>query len=105
MAKKIFFGSFLTVFICFLVLYIVGMTGYFDYKQHEKMVITKENMEKFESDVKEGKDIDMTDYMLEEEYDYNNSVSRMGMDLSNNIEKYTKMILGGVFKAIDKAVK
>ena len=36
MAKKIFFGSFLTVFICFLVLYIVGMTGYFDYKQHEK---------------------------------------------------------------------
>lgn len=105
MAKKIFFGSFLTVFICFLVLYIVGMTGYFDYKQHEKMVITKENMEKFESDVKEGKDIDMTDYMLEEEYDYNNSVSRMGMDLSNSIEKYTKMILGGVFKAIDKAVK
>ena len=84
MAKKIFVVSFITMFVCFLVLYIVGLTGYFDYKQHEKMVLTKEN---------------------EEEYDYNNAVSRLGMDLSNNIEKYAKIVLGSVFKAFNEVIK
>lgn len=105
MAKRIFVVSFATMFVCFLALYIVGLTGYFDYKQHEKMLLTKENMKLFEQDIKEGKQVDLKDYMLDEEYDYNNNVSRLGMDLSNNIQKYTKIVLGGIFEAVDKVVK
>lgn len=105
MAKKIFVVSFITMFVCFLVLYIVGLTGYFDYKQHEKMVLTKENMEIFEQDIKEGKEVDLKNYVNEEEYDYNNAVSRLGMDLSNNIEKYAKIVLGSVFKAFNEVIK
>ena len=105
MAKRIFFMSFTGLFVCFFVLYIVGITGYFDYKQHEKMVITKENMELFEKDVKEGKEVDVNSYMMEEEYDYNNSLSRFAIDLSNGIEKYTKKFIGGAFKALDKVVE
>lgn len=105
MAKRIFLVGFITMFVCFLALYIIGLTGYFDYKQYEKMTITKEKMEIFEQDVKEGKEVDIKNYMSDEEYDYNNTVSRLGMDLSNNIEKYTKLVLGSIFKAFDEVVK
>lgn len=105
MAKRIFIGTFIMMFVCFLALYIIGLTGYFDYKQYEKMILTKENMEKFESDVNEGKQVDIKDYMKDETYDYNNNISKIGMDLSDNIEKYTKMFIGGIFKAFDKVVE
>ena len=105
MAKKLFIISFTLSFICFLVFYIIGLTGYYDYKQHEKMVLTKENMKKFEDDVASGTKVDIKDYMKEETYDYNNGVSKMGMNISNQIEKYTKIVIGGMFKAFDKVVE
>lgn len=105
MGKRIFIGSFIFMFVCFLALYIIGLTGYFDYKQYEKTKLTKENMEKFENDVNEGKQVDIKDYMQNDVYDYNNNISKIGLDISNNIEKYTKMLIGGAFKAFDKVVE
>ena len=47
----------LLILICFsfVVSYIIYQTGYYEYKLQNRAVLTKEQMEQFETDVNEGK--------------------------------------------------
>ena len=87
----------------FLGLYISQMTGYYEYTESKKTTLTKSAMERFEQDIKEGKEIKAGNY-LEQEKDYNNKASTLGMKVSSLIEKGFNKAMNGLFQEISKAI-
>lgn len=85
-------------FVSFLTLYFSQKSGYFEYEQYKKTSLTKEQIEKFEQDIKDGKQVDITNYLDNKDKDYSNKVSNLGLSLSKGIEKTIK---GGLNKVID----
>ena len=53
----------LVFFLIFMALYIALESGYYDVKMGRKATITEEKLEEFENDVKEGKRVDLKDYL------------------------------------------
>ena len=81
----IIFISFL--FVIYLALFITQSTGYYELKSHNEMLVTKENMKRFERDVESGKDITLSDYVESNKRDYTSNVSELGNKTSSLIEK------------------
>lgn len=81
---KVFLLSF---FIIFLVMYFSSSNGYYQYELNKKTNLTQEAIQRFEQDVKDGKEIDINNYLVNEKKDYSNNFSKMGLNLSNNIKK------------------
>ena len=44
-------------------LYLSQSTGYFEYRNSKKVALTNKQIEKFEQDVKEGKNVDIENYI------------------------------------------
>ena len=78
----------LVLFVIFLILYISKEAGYYDYKAHNKAVLTKEAIEQFESDVESGKNVVIKDYLVDEYVDYSNLVTDLGYNTGNLIESF-----------------
>lgn len=91
------------IFMCYISLYYLSINGYYEYKEYNKMSLTKESMEKFEQDIKDGKDISINDYITDYK-DYTNSVSNLGYKTGEYLEKFMNKGLGGVFKVLSKLV-
>lgn len=89
--------------VLFLGLYISGMTGYYKYSETEKSVLTEEAMERFEEDIKQGKKIDVSNY-LEETKNYNNVFSSLGLKTSALIEKGFNKAMTSLFKQLSKVI-
>ena len=80
--KKAFNFLFLVIIVFFLSLYFSRYkSDYYD----NKNILTKEAIEQFEKDVKDGKQIIAKNYIPEEK-DYSNKVSSFGIKTSNVIE-------------------
>ncbi len=78
----------LVFFIIFIAIYFTGLTDLYEYQQYNKMSITKEAIERFESDVEEGKNIIIEDYLEITAKDYSNSLSKLGNKTSNFFENF-----------------
>ena len=89
--------------ILFLGLYVSQMTGYYEYSESKKQALTEDAIQRFEQDVKEGKEINAKDY-LQEEINYNNALSNIGMKLSSLIEKGFNKAMNGLFNEISKTI-
>jgi len=87
----------LTVLILFLSLYFGKYTN--EYYEN-KSILTDEAIARFESDLKEGKEIDAKNYMIEEK-DYNNKASKIGRKTSKIIEKSFTKGLKYLMKYVD----
>lgn len=97
------------VFVCsifiilFFALYLSQYTGYYDYSSSKKNILTDSAIEKFEADVKSGKNIDSSNYLVKEK-NYNNKLSRLGMKTSNVIEKLFEKGMRMIFKELNNIV-
>ena len=80
---NIFLRLMLFLFIIFIVLYIMTKTGYYENKLHEKTILTDEKIKQFEADIKEGKEISLDSYYIEEKPDYSSTISNLGKNISN----------------------
>ena len=89
----------LLFFIMFIALYFTSITDLYQYKQYNKMTITKEAMKRFESDVESGKDITISDY-LGTVKDYSNGISDLGYKTSDVVSKFMSSGIKRVFKVI-----
>lgn len=85
-------------------LYYLSESGYYDYKEYNKMVMTEEAMKQFESDVASGKDITLNDYLETQYKDYSNNVSELGLKTSEALESFITKGIGGFFKVVSKLV-
>ncbi len=92
----VFFGAYLS-------LYYLSISGYYEYKEYNKMVLTEEAMKRFENDIKEGKDISIENYISDYK-DYSNSVSNIGLKTGESLEKIVDKGLGEFFRVLSKLV-
>lgn len=86
------------LFIIFLILYISGEAGYYEYKVHTKTILTEEAVKEFEKDISEGKNVKLENYIKTEKVDYSNPISDTGYNAGLLIEKFMN-------KGIKKTVK
>lgn len=87
------------LFIMFMSLYFTQVTDLYEYGQYNKMIMTKEAMERFEEDIASGKDIEIGEYLSVYE-DYTNGVSDLGNKTSLFIEKIMGSGIKKAFKII-----
>lgn len=95
----------LSVVIIFLVMFFSSSSGYYEYELNKKSNLTQEAIEQFEKDVEEGKEIDINDYLVEDNKDYSNSFSNAGVSLSNKIGKLFSEGVKLIFNSMNNLVE
>ena len=98
---KIFKKIFLVLLISFTALYFSEAAGYSEYKQHNKKIMTEEKIKQFENDVKDGKNLNLNDYIVEDNKNYESKISKIGDSMSKEIEKYVVGGLNNTFKFLN----
>lgn len=95
----------MTLLFLFFGLYIASRNGYIDYQARNQMVLTKEQIRKFEDDVKNNRPIDIKNYVVKEEDLYDNQLSRMSLKISNMIGHTVQDVLNFVFGKLESMMK
>lgn len=91
-------------FISFLVIYLSELAGYYEYRNYQKTSLTKEQIEMFEQDVKEGKEVDIKKYLINDSKKYNNTLSVLASKLSDSISNVVNNGVKYTFKYISKLI-
>ena len=91
----------MTLLFLFLGLYVASRNGYVDYQARNQMILTEEQIKKFEDDVKNQRPIDIENYVIREEELYDNQLSRTSLKLSNTIGRTVQNILNFVFGKLE----
>ncbi len=104
--RKNKFFKFLIVlrFIIYFTIYISEKTGYYEYKNYQKATLTREQIAKFESDVKSGKNVRLNDYVVNTNKNYQTSLSKMGSGLSEFLSKIVNKGINSSFDFLNKLV-
>lgn len=97
---KVFKWTFLFFFVIFLTLYFSQLTGYYEFKNYQKMTMTEEQIIQFEQDVKDGKEVDIKNYVVDTKKNYQNKFSNMGVKLSTGISGIIKSSVIKLFGTI-----
>ena len=105
LCSKIFSIIFFTLFISFVAIYISSATGYYEFEQHKKMILTEEKIKEFEQDVKDGKEIDIKEYVTNDIPNYENNVSKLGSLISLQLENFVQNGLDSTFKFFNKLLQ
>lgn len=96
--KRNYFNYVVFILFCLFVMsYVSSTKNYYLYKTYQKNNITHENIIKFESDIQEGKDVTLNDY-IEEEKDYTNNFNRLGTSVGIFVES---MMKDGIKKSLE----
>lgn len=103
--NKILMFVVLLLFIAFFTLYMSQATGYYEYEQHRKTVFTQEQIKKFEQDVKDGKNINIEDYVTNPNKNYRNNTSNVGYYLSDKISSGVRKGIEITFKFLNKMIE
>ena len=90
---RYFFRTIYILFFIYIALIIAYESGYYETKSHNRAVLTKEAMERFESDL-------VKDYLKEEKVDYSNGVTKVGNKISNGISDFMTKGLSGIFDVL-----
>ena len=61
-------------------------SGYYQSKVAQKTLLTEEKIEEFEQDIKEGKELDIKDYVIDDYKDYSSPLSKAGQQISLGVE-------------------
>ncbi len=99
---KAIFGMF---FVAFVISYVIGESGYYEYELANKKYLTEEEMKKFEEDVRNGEDIDLKDYTVETRKDYTNKFTDVVTNTSLTINEYLKKTIESVFGLLNKMIE
>lgn len=74
------------LFIVFMALFIANMSGYYEGKVRDRVVITEEGIKEFEEKVQNGEEIDITSFLNNERIDYSSNLSNLGDSVTESIE-------------------
>ena len=76
------------LFFAYIVLYVLNSTGYYDGSIRRKVAFTESQIKKFEGDVKNGENVELKDYLKNQEKNYTNNTSNVGYAISTNVEAF-----------------
>lgn len=102
--KKTFKFCMIFFIFVFCALLIALETGYYDAGASRKKTLTEQQIRKFEEDVRNGKDVDVTDYLIEESVDYSSGLSNKIYKTSLKLEKVFDKTVKTLFKGLAKTV-
>lgn len=100
--EKVFNTILLILFLTFIGIYVTNASGYQEYEMYKKTELTKEQIEKFENDIKDSKSIDINDYINDSDKNYANNFSKRSLSISNFMGKYIKKSISSVFDFMSK---
>ena len=103
--KKIAKNVFITLFLAFVVSYVIEKTGYYEYNLQNKTIMTNEAISRFEKDLAEGKDVTMEEYVVSTEKDYTSTLTRTTNKVSVKVNEVLKRGIEGVFKIVSTFVE
>lgn len=105
MKKESIFKFILLCFIiCFLVILFAGKTGYYEKKLRDNSILTEEQIKKFEEDLKEGKDVDISNYVINKNKDYTTKLTSDVYSVSLKLEKTIDKIVKFIFNEVGKNI-
>jgi len=84
---------------------ILSMSGYYQTELQKKMILTNEAIETFEKDVKDGKEIDINNYVEINKKNYDNNFTKTGKYVSKKIEKIISTFINQTLKIILKSIE
>ncbi len=94
----------MVLFIVYIALFIANMSGYYESKIRDRVVVTEEGIKEFEEKVQNGEEIDITAFLKNERIDYSSPMSNFGDNLTSGIEvfvsdgmKFVEDILKSIF--------
>lgn len=97
---------FLIIFLFFfLVLLFAYYNGYYQTKNTKTKILTEEQIKVFESDIKNGKEIDIDEYVTLENKDYSNKLSIFIYKSSLKLEKIIDNSVKYIFKKAGEVVE
>ncbi len=101
--KKKNFLNYLIIFlfIIYMFLFVASKNGYITNEKRSNIYFTNEQIEKFEKDIEEGKDVDIETYVKEKK-DYTNTFSNLGYNVSNGIVYIVNNSLKEIFSFVLK---
>lgn len=74
------------LFVIYVALFIANISGYYEGKIRDRVIITEEGIKKFEEKVQNGEDIDITSFLNSERVDYSSGMSNLGDNVTASIE-------------------
>ena len=92
---------FIFLFVIFLTMYISVGSNYYEYELHKRVMLTNEDIKRFEDDVKNNKEVDIDNY-ISSRVDYSNSFSKASTKVSKETKKYIKQGIEGIFNLFSK---
>ena len=90
--------------ICFLVILFAGKTGYYEKKLRDNSILTEEQIKKFEEDLKNGKNVDISNYVINENKDYTTKLTSDVYSVSLKLEKTIDKIVKFIFNEVGKNI-
>lgn len=105
MKKESIFKFILLCFIiCFLVILFASKTGYYEKKLRDNSILTEEQIKKFEEDLKNGKNVDISNYVINENKDYTTKLTSDVYSVSLKLEKTIDKIVKFIFNEVGKNI-
>lgn len=104
-SKKIIKLLVYIILIAFFLSYIIEKSGYYEYNLQNKKNLTEEEIKQFEKDVKEGKDIDINNYLKDNKIDYSNKLTKTTSSVSIKLNKYLTKAINNTFDIFGKLIK
>ena len=95
---------FIVIFIIFVIAYVIGISGYYEYDLANKKILTEEKIREFENDVENNRNIDLNDYVVDTHRDYTNKFTKGVTGMSLSLNKYLKKTIEKTFNLISKMV-
>ncbi len=90
------------LFIVYISLYFLNVSGYYDSRIRRKVEFTEEQIEQFERDVASGEAVDIKDYLKDQNKDYTNKASKFGYKLSTEIDKIVNGTIENIINVLSK---
>lgn len=91
------------LFILFIALFIANMSGYYESKIRDRVIVTEEGIKEFEEKLQNGEEIDITSFLNNEREDYSSGMSNLGDNLTSGIENFVANSMG-IVKDIIKSL-
>ena len=88
-----------TIFMSFFLAY---DSNYYESSISKKSRITQEKIREFEQDVKDNKEIDIKNYVEEDNINYSSAMSNVGAKLSSSIDDFMQNGLSNFFDVLGK---
>lgn len=105
LCNKIFGRLFLGLLIAFMAIFLSSKTGYYDFELHNRTVLTEEKIKEFEQDVKDGKEINIKNYVISTTPNYQNKVSLLGNKVSTSFENLISSGIESAFSLLGKLLE